>query len=211
MNYGTYTCNNVFLIFRTFLKYSQCSKGCWCFWCFFTINCYFEYRIRVRCIELYTGTCFKNMFRYFRTLKKLSQKCEQFPYGTFWGMFLGFVVPLRMPHTSWWGSLWDECTTTVRELPGTWLSESPRLLEITDFVTDFEARELIAEGVLNGLRPSTTGEGNSATTSTSRVSETTWISPNRTVIFSNLLRRTVSNVSVARFRLCVYILILKLG
>ena len=54
------------------------------FWLFCKRNCYFEYCIRIRCIEVYMVTWFKNSFRHFFELfQKMSQKCEQFSYGTF--------------------------------------------------------------------------------------------------------------------------------
>ena len=60
---------------------------------FFIINRYFEYRIRIRCIELYMGTWFKHVFRHFPKNQKMSQKCEQFSYGTFGVIFWGIFSP----------------------------------------------------------------------------------------------------------------------
>ena len=58
------------LYFSTFRK---CS-GIFDIFCI--VNSYFEYRIRIRCIRLYIGAWFKNMFRVFSTFSKMPQKCE---------------------------------------------------------------------------------------------------------------------------------------
>ena len=42
----------------------------------------------------------KHLFDILRNISKMSQKCEQFSYGTFGGIFLGFLVPLRVKDTS---------------------------------------------------------------------------------------------------------------
>ena len=83
MNYGIYRYNKINLWFV-----SKCSKmfqnvpkyrkhfGIWRVFCI--INCYFEYRTRIRCIWLYMGTWFKSVFCVFlRCFQKMSQKCKK--------------------------------------------------------------------------------------------------------------------------------------
>ena len=53
----------IFFLNMKFYKKSNKSKVCWHFGCFYKRNCYFEYWIRIRRIELYMVTWFKNIFR----------------------------------------------------------------------------------------------------------------------------------------------------
>ena len=45
---------------------------------FCVISCYFEYRIRIRCLFLYMGTSYKNMFLIFSTFLKRSRSVNTF-------------------------------------------------------------------------------------------------------------------------------------
>ena len=66
---------------RDFPPKSKFSKVFWHHCVFYTINCYFEYRIRILCIWLYMGTWFKiNFGDVFEHFQKQAQKCEQFSY-----------------------------------------------------------------------------------------------------------------------------------
>ena len=57
----------------------------------YTINRYFEYRIRILCIGLYMGTWVKCIFEhFFEQIQKMSQTCEQFSYQGFLEMFWDF-------------------------------------------------------------------------------------------------------------------------
>ena len=82
------------------IYFSRFRKYFGIFWCFCTINCYFEYRIRSLCILGDMGTWFKDVFEQFSTTKSKTkkQKCEQFWYKhsfVIFGEFWSYMVPLR--------------------------------------------------------------------------------------------------------------------
>ena len=84
MNYGKLIynkkmkCLELLIVWNvSIFRKSKCSNAFWHFGVFCTINCYFEFGIRIRCIFLYIGSYFKDIF------KHLFQKCHspssQFP------------------------------------------------------------------------------------------------------------------------------------
>ena len=67
-----------------------------CFWCFCKINCNFEYRVRIRCIELYMVTWFKTILRhFFENFPKNPRSVNNFRTEHL-GDFVGIFGPLTL-------------------------------------------------------------------------------------------------------------------
>ena len=73
MNYGNYMNNEIkncqFLDFSICINFSKKRKCFSMFGVFCIINLYCEYRVRILCIFLYTGTYFKDIVQPFRPQK----------------------------------------------------------------------------------------------------------------------------------------------
>ena len=115
MNYAIYINNKIKLDFL-FRKFQNLRMHFGIVDLFCTINCYFEYWIRIPCIFCIWDHFLNVLLNIFRPPKSyisdppnwhISQKCEHFPYRIFWGFFgllvlTGPLTSLKHPSEGGW-------------------------------------------------------------------------------------------------------------
>ena len=112
MEYGNYTKYKIILlcflfVFRCVRFVFEHFRNIWIVRKYFGVvgvfgatNCYFEYRVQILCVWLYTGTWFKtNVGHVLTCFQKMSQMCEQFSYELVVEMCWNLLV-LNGPLTS---------------------------------------------------------------------------------------------------------------